>query len=179
MDSPPIFQCSVETRELADFLIATAPKVDCETVISYEQLSKVAGCDVQKKNSILQSARNIALREGRVWYGTVRGEGIRKLDNHELSAEGEDGRQGILRLASRKLRRMAVTEFEKLTDEQKIKHNASASLLGAFHLMGRKTSMKRLEKAVVNASARIPMRGVMRLFGGAASNGEKDEVKDE
>jgi hypothetical protein len=160
----------MEARQLADFLIAHAAKQNFDTVLSYEQLSKVAGCDLRVKRGIVQTARNICLREANAWFATVWREGIKLATPHEASAEGESGRLSIVRTATRSLRKMAVVKYEALDESQKVTHNLNASILGAVRLMNNRSSRKKIEGAVAQASEKIPTKSLFRLF--HVTNGE-------
>ena len=161
-----IGQASIETRQLADFLSEESEKKDCNTVIPYDTLSEKAGVDVRDKPNVLQSARRIVLREKNVWYGTVRGEGIKLCTSREASGEGESGRRSIVRTANRSLRKMGTANYNELTQEEKTYHNVNASLLGAVGLMNTRSSRKRLEGAVKVSEAKISMGDMIKLFGG-------------
>jgi hypothetical protein len=164
MNQTPRFQCSLHTRALADFLIKHAATNDTETVLSYAQLSKVSMVDVLAKRHVLQSARRICLRECNAWFVTINQMGVKLATPLEASAEGEHGRQSIVRNAQASLRRMAAAKYEHLTEQGKISHNVNASVLGAVCLVNQAKNRKRIEGAVINSNSKIDTQSLLRLF---------------
>jgi hypothetical protein len=172
-NATPMFNCSLESRQLADFLIKFAAKRDFAAVVSWEELTKAAGVNVKEKGHVLQTAKRIALREARADFGTVRGVGIKLLDSRGVISEAGENLTGrVRRLTTRGLQRMANVEYDTLEDTDKIRHNTYASFLGVCRMMTNKTSRKRLEGAVSQAQARLPVKETFRLFG-AAPNGDE------
>jgi hypothetical protein len=167
----PSFSCSMESRQLADWLIKQAEAGDHERIIPWEELSKAAGVDVKVKTHVLQTARNRAIKEAGVDYGTVRGQGVQLLDSRGLIGVGESNLASTRRRTRKALTRMAHVKFNELTESDKIRHNAVASFNGVMLMMTGKASRKRLEGAVANAQAKLPVKETFLLFG-AAPNGD-------
>lgn len=171
----PVFSCSIEARQLADFLITRAAAKDYSTVITWDELSRYAGVDVKKKGHVLQTARNIALREAQADYGTVRGQGIVLLDSKGLIGVGESLLCRVRRASTRTLRRLANVQYDTLDDTDKVRHNANASFIGVMRMMTNTQSRKRLEGAVAQAAAKLPVKETFRLFGAAPNSDESHE----
>jgi len=167
----PSFACSIEARQLADWLMKQATAADYDRIITYQELSKAAGCDVVAKRNVLQTARNIAQREGSVLYGTVNGLGVKLLDSTGIVGIGDHTLTHIRKTSTKTLRKLSLVKYEDLTDGDKIRHNCNASFIGAMRLMTNTSSRKRLEGAVATAQAKLPVKETLRLFG-AAPNGD-------
>lgn len=171
VNQTPMFNCSLESRQLADYLIKFAAQRDYTTTLTYEELSRAAGVNVREKASVLQTAKRIALREAKADFGPVRGIGIQLLDSRGLIAVGESILSRVRRATTRGLYRVANVEYETLDDSEKIRHNTNASFLGVVRMMTNKSSRKRLEGAVSQAQAKLPVKETFRLFG-VAPNGD-------
>lgn len=171
----PVFSCSLESRQLADFLIKRAASKNYTTIITWSELSRAAGVDVKEKGHVLQTARNIALRESQADYGTVRGQGIVLLDSKGLIGVGESLLGRVRRATTRTLRRLANVQYDTLDDTDKVRHNANASFIGVMRMMTNTQSRKRLEGAVSQAAAKLPVKETFKLFGAAPSSDESHE----
>ena len=168
----PSFACSIEARQLADWLMKQAAAADCDRIITYDELSKAAGCDVVSKRNILQTARNIAQREAGVVYGTINRLGVKLLDSTGIVGIGDHPLTHIRKTSTKTLRKLSLVKYEELTDVDKVRHNCNASFIGAMRLMTGASSRKRLEGAVAQAQAKLPVQETLRLFG-AAPNGKE------
>jgi hypothetical protein len=167
------FACSIEARQLADWLIKQSATADYERIITYDELGTAAGCDVVAKRNILQTARNIAQREGGAVYGTVNGIGIKLLNNSEIVGIGDHTLAHIRKTSTKTLRKLSIVRYDELTEVDKVRHNCNASFIGAMRLMTNTSSRKRLEGAVATAQAKLPVQETLRLFGAAPPNGNE------
>jgi len=79
------FQRSAETKWLIDRL----SKMEIGEIVSYQELTKVAGKDVQKTRGPLLTARRALQVEQQMSFGCLPGIGIKRLDDEETVAETE------------------------------------------------------------------------------------------
>lgn len=165
----PMFQISFESRKLGDFLIAHSKKKDFVTVLEYDTLSKVAGCDVTKKRYVLRTARAIVQREERMLFQPVKGIGIKLLTPSEEVGVGEDGLKAINKKATKTLKEMSCVKFDELSDQDKIRHNVNASIVGATRQFTGRNAKLKIEGAVVQQSERIDVSDAIRLFSSGKS----------
>jgi hypothetical protein len=170
----PSFAISIEARQLADWLIKQAATADYERVISYEELSKAAGCNVLAKRNVLMTARNRAQLEAAAVFGTIIGVGVKLLTSSETISIGDHHLTHVRKASTKTLRKLATVKYDELSETDKVRHNTNASFIGAMRLMTNASSRKRLEGAVANAQAKLPVKETLRLFG-AAPNGSNDD----
>jgi len=168
------FTASIESQTLGKFLIKHAESKDYESVLTYDVLSKAAGCDVQEKRYVIVTACNIARRECNALYGVVRGEGIKLLTPVEEVGIGSAAVVSIRKKSTRTLRKMTAVKYGELPPEKKIEHDTSATILGAYRLFGTQRARDKISGAVTQATGAIPHTKLARLF----CNGESSDPEE-
>jgi hypothetical protein len=156
MKDRPAFQQSIETQRL----ITRLRIVPVGSLITYEELTEVAGCNVQQARGPLQSARNSLLRIERIAFGTVIGQGLKRLDDVGKINETDTRREAIRRKA-RGARRLllSVDDYEHLSNADKLRHAVLGTYLVLTERAGRKSSIKKLEDAVnANGGTELPFQ---------------------
>lgn len=159
------FSVSIETTLLVE-RIKTMAQGD---LVTYRDLTKLVGQDVQgEARHILQSARRICQREYQVVTDAERNVGIRRLTDVELTTSGLQVFAGLRRAAKRGIDRVtAVSDFNALPDEEKIRHNATVSALAVIRVMARPKSVDRIAAAVnTTNTGQLPIARTLELFRG-------------
>jgi len=156
----PKFVVSFETQQLADRL----KSLQVGDIVSYEELSRLAGENVQQHSARLRSARKMVERDSGFLLAPIRGIGIKRIEPTEQAMIGPNAIQKARRRTNRDLFRMSLVAFDALTDEQKAAHNTAASALGAMELFTRARSLHKLAAAVGNQHERIPVADTLKLF---------------
>ena len=152
---PTIGQLSIDARILADKLADVPVGVE----ISYAELSRELGRNVQDNRGVLTSARRVVLREKGAVFGVVHGVGLRRLADDEVVMSAQDTVRRIGRAARRKSREIAnAVNYGALGNDARVKHNTSLSLLGALGALTRRDAQRRLEGAVADATERLPLQ---------------------
>jgi len=152
----PIGTISIDTRVVYDRLKATQIG---ETVL-YADLTKLIGRDIRGVASwVLQSARRKALHDDQLVFGSVRNEGVRRLADTEIVDTGHDAITQIHRRSVRSLRKLAsVQDFSALPPQDKVRHNAYASLLSISAHATRDKQVKKIEQAVEKSQAALAVQ---------------------
>lgn len=158
-----ITDASVDAKLLYQELV----KADVGGSISYKTLSLCVGRDVQDgARGALYTARKMAEREKNIVFGVIRGEGLKRLDDIEIVNTGESVRAHIRRTARKGARRiLRVRDYVALPQEQKVQHNAYASLFGAISEMVSPSNIARIASAVEKAEKELPLKKTLELFG--------------
>lgn len=161
----PQITMSLDTQMLYERL----EKAQIGDLIKYEELSAIIGSDVQiKGRGSLQSARKMAMRDKSMVFESVRDIGIKRLADAEIVRSGQAYISRIRRHARRGMRVLvSVQNFEALPNDLKIRHNATASMLGAVAQFSGGAAQKRIEDAVEAAGNKISYAKTLELFGGA------------
>ena len=148
----PDFARSTQTNALIELLRAA----QIGAVVTYGRLSDTLGEDVLASRHYLTSAIKALYDEG-IPFGTVRGEGVKRLVAEEIPAIG-DSALGKIRRASRRARkRMGVVgSMNDVPNEVRIKVNATASMLGVIENFSSNKSRKVVESEVTKTNGPIP-----------------------
>lgn len=148
----PDFSRSTQTNALIDVLRAA----QIGSVVSYAALSEAIGEDVTECRHYLYTAVNVLQSEG-IAFGTVRGEGVKRLVAEEIPAIGESAMGHIRRTSRRARKRMGVVGgMNDVPNEVRIKVNAAASMLGVIENFSSNKSRKVVESEVAKTNGPIP-----------------------
>lgn len=148
MTKKSIGEISVDARLLYERL----KKASVGDLVTYQELGAIISRNVQSESySVLQTARRRCLNEDMIVFGTVENEGLKRLSPAEIASSGEyyvrharrTVRKGIKILSALK-----TEEFDSLSNEDKIRHNADRSALGLFDQMMRPATIKKIEAQV-------------------------------
>lgn len=158
-----IAQTSVDARLLYERLVT----LNIGESISYAALSAVVGRNVQDEaHGILRTARRMAEREDQIVFGTIVGEGLRRLSDPEIVDTGDHAMLRLRRTARRGANTVtAVGDFNALPNDKKIKHNTLLSLLGTVAAFVRPSVMKKLETSVANNAGKLSVGDTLKAFG--------------
>lgn len=158
-----IAKLSIDTQTIYDFLA----KMEVGQSATYSSLSAIIGRDVQgDARSCLDSARRKLLNENRIVIGTVTGIGVKRLDDSAIIGEALRSTGKIKRAARKGLKTLAsVRKFDDLSPDERNKHNTQVATLGAIALFSGVPGQRKIERAVADSSARIPLAKTLALFG--------------
>ena len=156
------FILSIETKQLLERLM----KVEVGELITYKEMTEIIGRDVRNNGSgIMYSARRKALNDCQIVFITITNEGLKRASDEEIANSGASVIHKIRR-ASHKGKKIlhSVNDFGKLSNKSKIRHNASASFLGAIDLMTQPKKIVALEERVKKESDSITVTKTLELF---------------
>lgn len=149
----PMFELSTEARTLASVLRECAPG----DVVSYVRLSESIGRDVRSTAAqALQTARRIVMREHRMVFDAVRGNGLMRLTDDKIVGLADRTRAHIRRSARKTAVAMTCVDYDAMSRESQVKHNASLSLLGAIAELSSEKAAARIESKVAESQAQLP-----------------------
>ena len=159
MKSIPEF--SIDARALYECL----KQSQIGEVVTYADLSRLIGRDVQRKyRHLLTSACRRCLGDDMV-VECVHGIGVKRLADTEIIGVGEHALPKIRRLANRVSRKLnAIHDFDALPNAEKVKLNASRSLMGAFSYLTKAPQVARVEKQTAATHAALPLQRTLQIF---------------
>lgn len=153
---------AIETQIVMDRLAKAQPG---ETVL-YEELDNLTGCNVRKRRNVITTSTNKLLAEqGKVFIADW-GKGIRLLKNEEIPSLGSRDIARVGRIAKRCIRKLAVSDYDKLSDQAKIVHNTNMTILTLVQRGSTAKSLQLIQDAVVKRTNPLPLAETLRLFGG-------------
>jgi len=156
------FELSADAR----LLIQHLEGVEEGQEITYETLSNVIGRDVRNQAyGQLCTARKRLLDDGIV-FETVRGIGIRRMTASEIAnTVGLHSIKRIQRESKRGLRRLSCAAMGNLTNEDIIKMNTSASVLGVVAEFSKTKSVHTIEGHIAETDGKeLPIGKSLELF---------------
>ncbi len=163
MDHKPIPTISAEASILHNRLRKLKPG---ETV-TYVELSRTCGMDVttDKGRGRLETARQAALREDGFVIESVRGLGVKRLEDEEKLAIGDQVRKRTRRAAVRAGRKLSrIDDYEALTREQKSELNAHRTYVGAVALFSTAAARRQVRELTDQANDTIAARKALEMF---------------
>lgn len=150
----PDFQMSADAHSISKHLQST----QIGQTVTYEELSKIIGRDIKKEaKSALYTALKHLQKESRFVFGTIKGEGIKRLDNAEIVSLSDKARNAIRRTARRTVKKIVCADYDKLTNEFKIKHNAAISVFGVMTELTFDKSMRKIEQKITATGESLPV----------------------
>lgn len=158
------FEASSDARFMAKVLANANPG----EIVTYEMLSEAIGRDVRRfAASALFTAVKMQLRERRV-FECIRGVGYKLLEGHEIvRTQGEKAFNAITNKARSAVKKIAAADYSELNNDQKVKHNAQISMLGAICHMTKPKALENVENAVIAAQNKeLPVGNTLALFVG-------------
>jgi hypothetical protein len=146
-------ETSLDARVLAERLSTADP----EDVITYDELAALIGKDVQhKRRDLLDTARNLVLREHHKTFGTVTNVGIKCLSSTAIVSLGEQARSRLRRASGKTLKRLACATLEELPPLEVHRLLAYTSVLGAVHALTHFATVKRAQQ-LQETAAPLPL----------------------
>jgi len=137
-------EIEIEVEKVSEILKA----LPIDGMASYTLLSEVVGYNITKRPFVLMKARRLVEKETGLRFGTVRAEGVKKLDGNAVAGIGAAVRQGIARKAKVHASRLAGLRYNDIAPESRQRIDAERSLLGAIAATA-KADVKRVEREAV------------------------------
>jgi len=133
--------------------------------LTYEEMSEIIGRSIQQVRHVLYTARKMAEREDLLTFGTITSEGIRCLNTSEIISTGDTAIRHIHRTARRAARRFnCVGDLNLLPNEEKIRMNTKASVLGVLAHITTAKSLRKIEAPVAQTMEAIPHAKALEVF---------------
>ena len=159
--NPTIGRASVEAQELAKFL-ETAEVGD---VYTYQQLNQHAKCDVQLRNTVLQTAQRIVQRQHKMVFDTIVGVGIKRLSDDEIPDVGESSIKRSRNIAKKGMRALECANLANMNSETKVKAITAKTILGLFSQSGSRKVRCLAEQGARAESDNLKIGNISVLFG--------------
>ncbi len=154
-----LFKRSLETDQLIGRLRKATPE---NPMVSYSELNAIIRGDVQKTHhGRLVQARRRLQADFSMEFITIPSEGVKLATASERLSKGMDVIPAIHRVANRGAKTLGTTNLSELTNDEKIKFNATASMVGVMLHATKATSVKRIEQAAGKAQDRLNIGTVL------------------
>src|SRR5690349_12060809 len=137
--------------------------------VTYDELQKLIGQDVRPGAEAyvrLLKARDVLEKDPdkRIVFAAVNKEGIKRLNDSEIVESGSSFVGLVRRTARRGLRRLTCVNYDKLTNGERVKHNAAASHLGVLHEITKPSAVKKIEAGVEKSHEKMATAKTLEFF---------------
>lgn len=112
----------------------------------------------------LRTARQGVLKEKQMVFGVEYGKGIVRLNDTEIVEASVAGRKAICRKAKREMRKLAVVDYGKLSEDKKKEHVVASAQLGVIAMFAQKSAAKTIAKQMNNPSEALPIGQTLKMF---------------
>lgn len=156
---------ALESRLLADRFGAIP--VDEFPLITYEELSAIARCNVQsdRGRGYLSTARSLVLREKGYVFRPERNIGMKRMTAMEISKGCSYERiTHVRRTHKAGLREQETVDLEKLPEGERSGHIGRISLMAMTVHTHRGDNIKKLEAAANGATKTLPLQQTLEAF---------------
>ena len=162
MTQAALYKLSPETRMLRQYLRTVAKNA----VVTFAQMSEQCGVDVQKKPSVIASARHGLLGDAvPIVIASVRGVGVIRLDDAGIVESSDHDIDMIRRKARRSVRKItAVADFAAMPPKLQLAHTVRLSIFTAVASMASDAGMKKIEPMVSAGTRELPISETLRAF---------------
>jgi len=155
----PLFTLSIEAQRLIDAL----RKTSIGEVVSYQRLNDITGDDVQQHRSALATARRRLMSE-HIHFGTIRGEGIKRLGVEEAIDSGQHDIKRTQRSATRVKRKLSCIDYK--TPEQRQRGAALQTIARIQEAVAKSKSQKILTlKCATDDDKLLSLRSAFEALG--------------
>lgn len=161
MNEKPLFKLSVDTQTIIK-IIQDASVGD---LIPYHTLSEAINKDVTKDGyGAMKSARDKVLKEKSIVFGTVKGVGIKRLNDDEIVETSDSFIKQSRRKARKGLKTISCSNYEELDADSRNKHNMNASLLGFISKVTDVNSRNKIASLTLSKAEPPKVEDLARLF---------------
>lgn len=136
-----IGETSIDTRTIYGML----EKLEVGSILPYGDLSSTLGRDVRLIPGSICTAKRMALRELSAVFMTVRGVGLKRLNNSEIALLPESTISRVRSAVRREMQRQTVVVESELTNQERVVRNSRLSMLGALSEFSRPKTQKLIE----------------------------------
>jgi hypothetical protein len=152
------FELTVETKMIYELL----KTFEIEQFVSYEELSKLIGRDVQHLGRCnLSGAMRKCLMSDNMNFATVRNQGVKRLADPDV-VRGGQALQRIGNIATKRRRALHAVDYPNLTKDLQKDHNAELSALGVLRHFSKDATVKKLLVHVEKAE--LPVGKTLKMF---------------
>lgn len=130
--------------------------------VTYDDLDAAIGRSSRKNRSQIATALRMMLRERGAVFLAVHGVGYRRANAAEVSAAADQTFGRVRRAVRREVARQATVPLDALPPQDRSRHLANLSAMGALAEFSKPSAPKQIANA--NPSAVLPVGKVLELF---------------
>lgn len=158
----PQFKLSIDTQTIMSIL----REAQIGDVVPYHTLTEAIRKDVTKEGrSPMDSARRVLMRDKNIVFDCIRGVGLKRLSDCEITETSATFIRQARRKADKGLKTIACADYQKLNQEQRNQHNVGAAILGVMKLAGASNSINKIKSLSLSKSEPPKIEDVLGAFG--------------
>ena len=112
----------------------------------------------------MQIARNKALNVDRMMFKAISKKGLINCSNIKKLQEGTHVIADIRKRSIRGVKKIASTEYQALTNDQKITHNTNLAVIGTVALATTRKSIENIRSQVITSQSQIQFKQIAPLI---------------
>lgn len=169
MPRPEHLHPEIMSRSAAEAAMIVERLLKCTVgeVVSYKELTRLIGRDVQDKGrvALLRAQRDLWRGEAKAVFGTVMRVGVKRLSDDEIAKLGPAAIRRIHKLAQRVDEKMAcVQDVAKLSADTRTALISGQSFLRAIAQAATLPHLKQVAELVEDSSKPLPMGRVLEVL---------------
>lgn len=162
MPKPLTFEMSADAR----FLYQRLRACEIGQILTYGELSSVISKPVAGATPSLRTAMKAALRDDSYVFGAIRGVGIKRLNDVEITNQGDAEIASTRRKARRAVRKLtAVRDFNAMPQKTQLRHTALVSTAAIIADVTREAAIAKVEAVSSGRSKELPIAETLRAMG--------------
>lgn len=159
-ETKPRFQRSADTSLIVTLLSRAA----VGELVPYSAIEAILGRNPQTHRAPTESALRILLNEDGMVFECVPREGYRRLDDAQIVGSTNSIRERQHRLSRKALRRLAVVDTTKISEEQRRSYYTHLSVQGALQHATAAKSQKSIESKINGATQQLAVAMTLKAL---------------
>lgn len=151
-DKSPNFVQAIETR----LLIERMKQMAVGDTLEYSEIESITGRKLVRARSALDTARSSLLKTDGMVFGTITKVGIKRLADDEIVNSSVTTEKRIGRMSRREIKRLSCANYNALSQDQKVTHNARMTVFAMAADISSAASVRKIEGAVKDSGSAIP-----------------------
>lgn len=140
-------------------------KLEEGETIEYEELSDLIKRDVRSEaRGNLTTAVNRCRSNNQIVIKPVRGIGMRRVPNTEVTGVAADRLTRARRQTRQGLKELACVDYDKLDADQRVKHDSNAIMLGTLHAMSKPSKTAAIETKIKETNEKLTTQQTLEFF---------------
>ena len=157
----PQFKLSIDTQTLVGIL----EKAAVGDVVPYHTLTEAIRKDVTTEaRGSMDSARRVLMRDKQIVFDCIRGVGLKRLSDCEITETSATFIKQARRKATKGLNTLGCADYQNLNQEQRNQHNVGAAILGVMKLAGASNSINKIKSLSLSKNEPPRIEDVLGAF---------------
>ena len=157
----PIFKLSLEAQLIYELL----KKCQIGDIITYQEINKLIGRDIQKRLDVLYTARKLARKHENFIFDCIMNVGIKRINSKEIL--GKESTQTLKRIVSttkNSVKNMNCIDYSTLDNSERYRLNCTRSLMVVISETAKQKTLESLQKDAIQVTPKVITAEILREF---------------